>query len=105
MDNTSNIVGRWVHAQEQDHGDVRVYVQASNSMPPSRGRRYLNLQTDGSFDEQRPGPDDRAQAAAGFFSFDGQWLTLRYHEAGRAPTTWKVTTSTTPRKLEFVRKA
>ena len=98
------LCGHWVHAHEQDHGDVRVYVVATTALPPSRGRRHLNLRGDGSFDEQQPGPDDRPRATAGSYEFDGEWLTLRYRDPQRPVVAWRVSVRQAPAVLELVRQ-
>jgi hypothetical protein len=79
MSTGARIVGDWVHAHERDHDGVRVFVDAAESLPPSRGRRRLSLRADGSFDEARPGADDRTAGASGTYEFDGQRLVLRHH--------------------------
>ena len=104
MTPTATITGRWVHAHEQDRGDARVFVAAEEPLPPSRGRRRLNLRPDGSFDEDQPGPDDRAKASAGFYDFDGQELTLRYGDAARGAMVWAASLSGAPRRLTITRK-
>jgi hypothetical protein len=54
--------GRWVHAHEQDSGDEMVFVPADTELPPSRGRRELELGEGGEATEGGPGPTDRPEA-------------------------------------------
>jgi hypothetical protein len=57
-------VGRWVHAHEEDEGDVRVYRPAGYDLPPARGRRGLEFRPDGEVVVYGPGPADKPQAVA-----------------------------------------
>lgn len=54
--------GRWVHAHEQDSGDEMVFVPADTDLPPSRGRRELELGETGEATEGGPGATDRPEA-------------------------------------------
>jgi hypothetical protein len=54
--------GRWVHAHELDSGDEMVFVPADTDLPPSRGRRELELHQEGWATEGGPGATDRPQA-------------------------------------------
>ncbi|HKX42563.1 MAG TPA: hypothetical protein VJO99_15510 [Burkholderiaceae bacterium] len=81
----ARIVGDWVHAHERDHDDVRVFVDARQPLPPSRGRRRLSLHTDGTFVDQQPGADDRSSASSGTYQFDGGRLVL-HQQGGNAAT-------------------
>lgn len=55
----SMLVGKWVHSHEEDAGDERVFRPAGYRLPPSRGRRSLELLGDGHAVDGRIGPDDR----------------------------------------------
>lgn len=55
---------RWVHAREEDEGDVRVYRPAGYDLPPARGRGGLEFRPDGEVIVYGPGPADRPQAVA-----------------------------------------
>ena len=57
-------LGRWVHAHEEDEGDVRVYRPAGYDLPPARGRRGLEFRPGGEVIVYGPGPADRPQAVA-----------------------------------------
>lgn len=54
--------GRWVHAHEQDSEDEMVFVPAGTELPPSRGRRELELGEAGEAVEGGPGATDRPEA-------------------------------------------
>jgi hypothetical protein len=43
------LFGRWLHAHEEDEGDVEVYRPADAEFPLSRGRRGFELRRDGTF--------------------------------------------------------
>jgi hypothetical protein len=75
----------WIHAHEEDRGDVQVFRPEEHPLPPSRGRRHLDLRRDGSLVETRPGPDDRALAAPGRWTLEGGRLRLFRDAAARAP--------------------
>jgi hypothetical protein len=56
--------GRWLHAHERDSGDEMVFVPADTELPPSRGRRELELGEGGEASEGGPGPTDRPESRA-----------------------------------------
>jgi hypothetical protein len=72
---------RWVHAHEEDSGEGMVFRPERHPLPPSRGRRSLDLRSDGTFGERRPGPDDRPEERGGTWSVDGRDLVL-VHDGG-----------------------
>lgn len=67
----------WVHAHEEDSADIRVFRPASHPLPPSRGRRTLDLRTEGSLTQSRPGADDRRTRETGRWTLQGHMLTLQ----------------------------
>ncbi len=56
---------RWVHSHEEDDPGTLVFRPGSWQLPPSRGRRAIALEPDGTLAGSMPGPDDRKQPAAG----------------------------------------
>ena len=70
------ICRRWVHSHEEDDGDAQVFRPSDHPLPPSRGRRCLDLRRDGSLLETRPGADDRAQGSRGRWTLVGDRLRL-----------------------------
>lgn len=102
---SKGIVGGWIHAHEQDRERVQVLVPDNIALPPSRGRRRLRFLADGSFEELRPGADDRAMGQRGRFSFDGKHLTLYYGDKNAADSVMKfgATLSQDGMLLEMVR--
>jgi hypothetical protein len=60
----SALRGRWVHAHERDTDEYMVFVPADAELPPSRGRRELDLGEGGEATETGPGPTDRPEARA-----------------------------------------
>ena len=99
------IVGGWIHAHEQDQERTQVFVTDNSVLPPSRGRRRLKFLADGSFEDLRPGADDRATGLSGRFKFDGQHLTLSRGEedAPESVTRFGASLSQDGMRLELVR--
>ena len=62
------LVGQWAHAHEEDNGAERVFRPASSALPPSRGRRVLDLQANGVLGGGSPGPSDRTDLTKGRWS-------------------------------------
>ena len=54
--------GHWLHAHERDSEDEMVLVPADTQLPPSRGRRELELEESGEATEGGPGATDRPEA-------------------------------------------
>jgi hypothetical protein len=66
----------WVHSHEEDQGDDMVFRPASFKLPPSRGRRSIELHSDGTLGHARPGPADRPERGQGRWEIDGDQLRL-----------------------------
>jgi hypothetical protein len=75
------LLGRWVHAHEEDAGNEQVFRRASHPFPPSRGRSGFELLPDGGLVERGPGPTDAPVEARGTWELRGGDLVLR-GEAG-----------------------
>jgi hypothetical protein len=71
------LVGGWVHAHEEDTPGRQVFRPAGTSLPPSRGRRSLELREDGTLVEGGPGPTDVPAEVAGTWNLSGNQLELR----------------------------
>jgi hypothetical protein len=84
----SQLVGRWTHAHEEDQGGAFVLRPVDAPLPPSRGRRSLELEPGGTLVEGRPGADDRSVGASGSWSLDGGQLVLSV--SGRPEEHWQV---------------
>jgi hypothetical protein len=67
---------KWVHSHEEDQGDDMVFRPASFKLPPSRGRRSIELHSDGTLGHARPGPADRPERGQGRWEIDGDQLRL-----------------------------
>ena len=81
--------GVWVHAREEDAGDETVLRPASYPLPPSRGRMSLDLRSDGTYTESRPGPVDLPVESGGAWALEGDRLVLG--GGGERPQrTWEV---------------
>jgi hypothetical protein len=98
-----SVAGDWVHAHERDHDRTQVFVSAATALPPSRGRRRLQLLRDGTFKELRPGADDRTVAAMGAYTWDGQRLRLNFSDPQRSPSTLEAVLSADGSMLEVQR--
>jgi hypothetical protein len=59
-----------VHRHEEDAGERMVFVRAGAPLPPSRGRRRLELRARGRLAASAPGPADRPEAARGRWRVD-----------------------------------
>jgi hypothetical protein len=68
----------WVHAHEEDSGESLVFRPADTPMPPSRGRRSLDLSSEGEAGVGFPGPDDRRTIGGGSWSVEGRRLLVRH---------------------------
>lgn len=56
---------RYRHSFEEDHDDVMVYRPESFEFPPARGRREIEVESDGSIREFRIGRGDAPEAVVG----------------------------------------
>ena len=70
------LMGRWVHAHEEDDGDRVVYRASGYSFPPSRGRDAFTLDENGVVQIDHPGPADRGESATGHWVLDGNTLSI-----------------------------
>ena len=70
------VVGRWVHAHEEDTEDEMVFRPADSALPPARGRMGLDLREDGTFAEAGLGARDIPEEAVGSWVLEGQTITL-----------------------------
>ncbi len=69
----AELFGTWIHAREEDAGDVRVYRPRGHPLPPARGRDGFELCADGRARLLSPGPGDAGAAE------DGRWEALDEH--------------------------
>jgi len=59
------LVGEWLHAFEEDSGDLQVYHPAGAEFAPTRRpRKGLLIDAQGGLHLQLPGPDDRLLPAS-----------------------------------------
>ena len=65
--------GTWLHAQEEDQGDVRVYRPNTYAFPPSRGRTGFAFDRNGLFTQYDIAPTD------GLEGHKGQWKAINDH--------------------------
>jgi hypothetical protein len=79
---------RWVHAREEDEGDVRIYRPAGYDLAPARGRRGIEFRPDGEVLVYGPGPADKPTATPGrmedveIVSVEPDRLALRWRGGG-----------------------
>jgi hypothetical protein len=71
------LIGGWVHSHEEDAPGRQVFRPAGTSLPPSRGRRSLELREDGTLVEGGPGPADVPEGVIGTWNLTGSRLALR----------------------------
>jgi hypothetical protein len=64
-DPSASPIGIWLHSQEEDRNDARVYRPRDYAFPPTRGRSAVEFRADGTYVEYNSGPDDRGQAVVG----------------------------------------
>lgn len=94
------ILGDWIHAHERDSAGVKLYVDAGEPLPPSRGRQRLTFLPDGTFVESQPGADDRAVQASGTFQFDGTKLVLQ-RASGAQPVVYEAVRGSDGKSLQL----
>lgn len=61
----------WLHAQEEDEGDIKVYRPNTYNFPPSRGRTGFALEKDNRFRLLAIAPTD------GLEEHTGRWKLIR----------------------------
>jgi hypothetical protein len=62
--------GRWVHSHEEDEPGIEVWRPATRELPPSRGRRELELAPDGSAIFREIAPADGLTPLEGFWHME-----------------------------------
>ena len=62
MARADDLVGRWIHAHEEDDAECRVFRRPEYPLPPSRGRSELDVAPDLTVRLRGPGADDRPVA-------------------------------------------
>jgi hypothetical protein len=77
------LVGRWVHAHEEDTETRRVFRPADHPLPPSRGREAWELRADGTAALRMPGPTDEPRESGGTWALEGD--ELRISAGGEGP--------------------
>jgi hypothetical protein len=77
-----SLLGRWVHAHEEDGEEEMVFRPAEQELPPSRGRQRLELRKDGTLVEGSPGPTDRPEEATGSWELEGEDVLVLRQGAG-----------------------
>ena len=77
-----DLLGEWVHRHEEDAGERMVLVRGGEPLPPSRGRRRLELRARGILAASAPGRADAPEAMRGRWSLDAAG---RLHLAYEAP--------------------
>jgi hypothetical protein len=83
------VLGKWVHAHEEDTDGEMVFRPASHPLPPSRGRTSIELRSDGTYLESAPGPVDAPVESTGEWALEGDRLVLA-GEGDRPGHAWEV---------------
>lgn len=68
----ADLLGRWVHAHEEDSDEVMVFRPAQHDLPPSRGRMAFELRPEGTFAESGLGPADVPEQATGTWELENE---------------------------------
>ena len=87
------MVGRWVHAHEEDTEDEMVFRPADADLPPARGRMGFELRADGTFVEAGLGARDVPEEATGTWALEGDMITLSEGAAQGVPREMEVVTA------------
>lgn len=74
---SSVLTRAWIHAHEEDEGDLLVFRPADYPVPPARGRDSLTLSANDELTRGGPGPDDRHVTETGTWRVDGRELVLQ----------------------------
>jgi len=61
----NNIVGKWIHSNEDDNAQFEVYRPETFNFPPSRGREALVIKDGGTFEFITIAPDDTRRKNSG----------------------------------------
>jgi|GEM_PF-3846014 len=64
-DKSGDIVGKWIHSNEQDTKLHEVYRKEGFNFPPSRGRESIVVRADGTFDYITIAPNDTREKNSG----------------------------------------
>ena len=88
-----SLLGEWVHRHEEDAGERMVFVRSGSRLPPSRGRRRLELRARGILAATAPGRTDAPEALRGSWSLDAAGrLHLVYEAPERGEEEFRVET-------------
>ena len=71
--NLKQLEGTWLHAHEEDQGEVRVYRPNTYAFPPSRGRTGFAFDANGLFTQYDIAPTD------GLEGHKGRWKAQNDH--------------------------
>ncbi|UOQ52987.1 hypothetical protein [Hymenobacter cellulosivorans] len=63
--------GTWLHAHEEDQGEVRVYRPNTYAFPPSRGRTGFQFDHNGLFTQYDIAPTDGLEGRKGQWKSEG----------------------------------
>jgi hypothetical protein len=97
------VIGRWTHAHEEDSEDEMVFRHAGSPLPPSRGRKSLELKPDGELLEQVAGPSDKKQRSSGRWLLEANGTIKLFKEGSDQPSRTLEVISVDPERL-VVRK-
>ena len=76
----------WIHAFEEDDGSTETYRPRGHRLPPARGRKAMELRSDGTFVDWPIGPADRAIGAHGRWSEAGpDRIRVEFPDEDRPP--------------------
>ena len=98
------VVGRWVHAHEEDTEDEMVFRPADSDLPPARGRMGFELREDGTFAEAGLGARDVPEEAAGSWTLEDGTITLSEGATQGVPREMEVVSADEDRLVVRVRR-
>ncbi len=74
---TTLLARAWVHAHEEDHDGMQVFRPLGTQLPPSRGRRVIDLSTPEVMTGLAPGADDRPESFHRAWTIENDVLRIR----------------------------
>jgi hypothetical protein len=97
---TERLVGKWIHAREEDRPGVKVYRPSGFRLPPARGRDSFAIERQGGFTQWSIAKGDGTDARKGQWKPAGaNQIRIRF-DSGAPERTVRILT-VTPDKLEI----
>ena len=85
------IFKQWIHSYEEDYGNIKVYRPLGYKLPPSRGRKYFEIDKSGIFVLYDIGSADRSSKAIGSWHLIGaNKLRIDFNDSKRKSCTLNI---------------